>query len=392
MLVSVTLLMFTALAWGRLSSTAVAQSSHLRQAPASLPDLPGYPAAASDYRSSADASSPAGSRESAFRQSADSSAHSPQLQQLLNTNGAGAATPTSSPFPLSDLRQGRPSDTASLPALPNNPYRQSAANASPAATGQDYSWSTTAPTAASADQRNFDAGAFSQQRPVGAAQGIAAQGMVPHLAAAPDRPVITPTGYHPPETTGTPVSNSVPTSQATDDLLDRPIAQLGNNESRSSDAAQSFAMPYNTMLQTGIALTVVLALMVGCFWVFRKTAPKSMQGLPLESLEVLGNAPLTAKQHLRLVRVGNRVLLLAVSETHTQTLTEVTDENEVNHLLEQCQGKRTSSSQQTFRSLLSESERDRANGFLGSQQDRILQTTGASPAPRRPLSTHTFEA
>lgn len=175
------------------------------------------------------------------------------------------------------------------------------------------------------------------------------------------------------------------------DLLDQKIDRNASRRQSSASLMPEFNQT-DLMIKTGIALAIVLALVAGCFWIFKRTAPQSMKGLPLETMEVLGNAPLTNRQHLRLVRLGNRLLLLAVSEGQSQTLTEVTDPDEVNHLLELCQGSKKASAQQSFRSLLSETERDRTSGFLGSQQDRILTQRESAEPRRRPASTHYYEA
>lgn len=163
-----------------------------------------------------------------------------------------------------------------------------------------------------------------------------------------------------------------------------------------------------SLMQTGVALAFVLLLVFACAWLLRKAGPKSLQPLPLEAVQLLGNAPLYGKQHLRLIRMGQRVLLLAVSETSTQTLTEVTDPAEVSQLLELCQSSNPQGHAKTFEALLRESGRERATGFLGSQQDQVPAALRRSrPAEEsatvsrgsgdgrpvvRPASNHFFEA
>jgi flagellar biogenesis protein FliO len=160
------------------------------------------------------------------------------------------------------------------------------------------------------------------------------------------------------------------------------------------------------LLQTGLALAFVLVLLFITAWCLKRATPRSLQPLPIETVQVLGNAPLHGKQHLRLIRLGQRLLLLAVSETTTQTLTEVTDPNEVQQLLELCQIRSPQSVSQAFETLLQDGARERTTGFLGSQQDQIALPRRASPAappadtarstasrpPVRPASHHFFEA
>ncbi|MBL8890404.1 MAG: flagellar biosynthetic protein FliO [Planctomycetaceae bacterium] len=192
-----------------------------------------------------------------------------------------------------------------------------------------------------------------------------------------------------------------------DQRLPGPTPRGNNPESIGQGAAPSFGQGANQLLQTGIALAVVLALMLGFFWVFRRTAPKSLLPLPLETVQVLGNAPLHGKQHLRLIRLGHRVLLLAVSENTSQTLAEITDPDEVRYMLELCEARVSRGESQTFAEILQQSSRERTTGFLGSQQDQVRHSQASKPlretASRsksesathsavRPVSNHFFEA
>lgn len=205
-------------------------------------------------------------------------------------------------------------------------------------------------------------------------------------------PSATPARYSPSPTVPDPeTAAAVRTEESeTDDLLNQPVTPVNRSQSDRQDPLSSLGTHSGTIINTLLALGLVLMLLVGCFWMFKRTAPRSLQGLPVESVEVLGNAPLTARQHMKLIRLGNRLFLLAVSDTHSQTLAEVSDPDEVQHLLEICQGKRPTSSQNSFRSLLSETERERAAGFLGSQQDQILSSLSSMGNDSR--SRHSFEA
>lgn len=185
--------------------------------------------------------------------------------------------------------------------------------------------------------------------------------------------------------------------------------RLGRSESSASGLGVSgLGAGGQSLMQTGVALAIVLLLVFACAWLLRKAGPKSLQPLPLEAVQLLGNAPLYGKQHLRLIRMGQRVLLLAVSETSTQTLTEVTDPAEVGQLLELCQSSNPQGHAKTFEALLRESGRERATGFLGSQQDQVpaalrrsrpvdeaaavSRGNGDGRAVVRPASNHFFEA
>ena len=63
---------------------------------------------------------------------------------------------------------------------------------------------------------------------------------------------------------------------------------------------------------------------------------KSATLLPTEVVEVLGRAPLAGRQQMHLLRCGNKLLLVSVTPTGAETLTEVTDPVEVDRLSGLC--------------------------------------------------------
>ncbi len=99
-----------------------------------------------------------------------------------------------------------------------------------------------------------------------------------------------------------------------------------------------------------------LGIVVGAFlifaWVVKRSLPKSASPLPGEVVEVLGRAPLAARQVAHLMRVGNKLILVAVSNAGVETLTEITDPVEVDRLAGICGQSRPGSASQTFRGVL----------------------------------------
>ena len=53
-------------------------------------------------------------------------------------------------------------------------------------------------------------------------------------------------------------------------------------------------------------------------------------------VEVLGRAPLADRKQMQLLRLGNKLVLIAVSPTGTDTLAEITDPVEVDRLTGYC--------------------------------------------------------
>ena len=128
------------------------------------------------------------------------------------------------------------------------------------------------------------------------------------------------------------------------------------------------------------SLSVVLAAFFVLVWLSRKTAPKGLAPLPGEVFESLGRAPLTARQQMQLIRLGNKLVLLSVTPTGAETLTEITNIDEVNRLTGLCQQTRSGSISDTFRQVLSQyAEEPAPGGFVGdpslSQVDVANRTT-----------------
>lgn len=118
------------------------------------------------------------------------------------------------------------------------------------------------------------------------------------------------------------------------------------------------------------SLAIVLGLFAGLVWFTKRFAPTGTGTLPKEAVELLGRAPLAGRQSMQLVRVGNRLLLVALSATGAQTLTEITDAVEVERLSALCQRRRPDSASASFSRVLgqlssepaSESPRARVRG------------------------------
>ena len=72
---------------------------------------------------------------------------------------------------------------------------------------------------------------------------------------------------------------------------------------------------------TGLVLGIFLLLV----WIVRRKTPQAMVRLPGEAFEVLGRAPLNGRQQVQLLRCGNRLLLVSVTPSGAETLTEITD-------------------------------------------------------------------
>jgi flagellar biogenesis protein FliO len=134
--------------------------------------------------------------------------------------------------------------------------------------------------------------------------------------------------------------------QAPDKLALRP------SRKNQAPTGASAGMPSASTMIGSLAIVVGLFLLVA--WVLRRGMPKQTPLLPSGILEVLGRAPLVGRQQVHLVRLGNKLLLLAITPGGIETLTEVTDPVEIDRLAGICRQSGPFSSTKAFTQLLGE--------------------------------------
>jgi len=109
---------------------------------------------------------------------------------------------------------------------------------------------------------------------------------------------------------------------------------------------------WRTVVTVGSSLAVVLGLFLVAAWVMRRGTPGAIPLLPGEVLEVLGRAPLAGRQQLHLIRLGARLVLVCVTPAGVETISEVTQSEEVQQLTALCRQARPSSATAAFRHVL----------------------------------------
>jgi len=107
-----------------------------------------------------------------------------------------------------------------------------------------------------------------------------------------------------------------------------------------------------TLLTGAGSLGIVLGLFLLAVWAVRRGMPKHAALVPRDAVEVLGRAALVGKQQMHLVRCGNKILLLYASPSGVETLTEITDPDEVDRLSGICQPTLPRSEPASFRNVL----------------------------------------
>ena len=145
-----------------------------------------------------------------------------------------------------------------------------------------------------------------------------------------------------------------------------------DEEVRSTKARAGSRGAFTTVFAS---LAIVLGVFFCVVWITRRNAPTGMTLLPNEVLELLGRAPLAARQQMQLIRLGNRLVLLSVTAHGAETLAEITDPVEVDRLAGLCQRNRSGSVSDSFRQVLTQITAEPTKpGFLGeagSNQSRV---------------------
>jgi flagellar biogenesis protein FliO len=131
---------------------------------------------------------------------------------------------------------------------------------------------------------------------------------------------------------------------------------------------------YGLPTQSLYTILSALAIVIGAFllfvWAMRRAGRLSAQRgqLPADVVSVLGRVPLAARQSAQLLRVGNKLVLVSLTPTGAETLTEVTDPAEVDRLVGLCQQANPYSTTQAFEQVFRQMSNEAAGpGFLGHE-------------------------
>lgn len=122
-----------------------------------------------------------------------------------------------------------------------------------------------------------------------------------------------------------------------------------------------------SLTTAGGGLAVVVGLFLAFAWFVKGGAAKPTGALPADAFAVLGRSPLSSQSTAHLVRLGNKLVLVAVAGDGAQPLAEVTDIDEVNRIAALCGGKGARGSSAEFQQVLAQLAREPARGFLGRE-------------------------
>ncbi len=162
---------------------------------------------------------------------------------------------------------------------------------------------------------------------------------------------------------------------------------------KKNETSRPVSDGWSSLASTAGSLIVVLGLLFAVVWLMRRTAPKSARTLPTEVFEVLGRSPLTARGEVHLLRCGNKLLLVSVTPAGAETLTEITDAQQVDRLCGLCARDETQSATNVFRGVLKQFSREgAASGFLGDRPGGTGDRPGGTIALAGAGETPTSEA
>lgn len=116
-------------------------------------------------------------------------------------------------------------------------------------------------------------------------------------------------------------------------------------EKRSSGTVQMFISVVSSLL-------IVVGLLLGAAWCYRKATPNLTGGLPKQVLQVLGRMPVAPRQQLILMRFGPKLVLMSNLQGEVRTLSEIIDPLEVDRICGLCESSQAGSISDSFRTVL----------------------------------------
>ncbi|QDV79929.1 FliO/MopB family protein [Botrimarina mediterranea] len=161
---------------------------------------------------------------------------------------------------------------------------------------------------------------------------------------------------------------------------DKPSQPRHGASSNPLDAVMNWRPSSQQMTATGAGLAITVGLLLSFIWLVRSMAPKASRPLPREVVEVLGRTPLGSKQMTQLVRVGHKLVLIAITPDGAETLTEITDPEEVARLVAACDSSGGRGSTAEFDAMLRQMESERTRpGFLDTSDNHRYDDAAFDP-------------
>lgn len=149
-------------------------------------------------------------------------------------------------------------------------------------------------------------------------------------------------------------SSETGTDSSSATLVRQPIALKPRSDGAGD--GKGIGKPSSTAFGSTItmftSLLIVLALFLGLMLLLKKTRGAQNSELPREVFQVLGTSRLAGRHPLYLLRLGNKLVLVHASSGEVQSITEITDAEEVHRLCGSCEQNQPNSISESFRQVL----------------------------------------
>lgn len=118
------------------------------------------------------------------------------------------------------------------------------------------------------------------------------------------------------------------------DVLDQKLGESSSTDASTQPFASFLSFDSSSPAFKLIGgICIVTAIFFAFVLLAKRGGAKVNSRIPSEIFEVVGQLPLNQKQQFHLVRLGSKLLLLSVNNNHTQTISEISDPIEVEHVL-----------------------------------------------------------
>jgi len=153
-----------------------------------------------------------------------------------------------------------------------------------------------------------------------------------------------------------------------------PLGRSAGEVVMKSEGTKMPSLGGGWMLNTMAALGVVIGLILGLRWLAKRSGAVGSTVATSAAVEVLSRTTIAPRNHIVLLRVGPRVLVVNDSGQGMRTLANIDDPDEVAELLQSVQVQRKDSASRSFSGMMS-----RMSGS-GNEADELAMTPGDSEA------------
>jgi flagellar biogenesis protein FliO len=158
-------------------------------------------------------------------------------------------------------------------------------------------------------------------------------------------------------------------SQDSDGIM--PEFHKPNEKKPEKDGRRLFLGSLPPTLTVATSLIIVLGVFFIFAWLMKRATPRQNGLLPKEVFEKLGSVTFSPKMQMQLLRLGGKLVLVSVTPDGMSPVAEVTDPDEVIHLISLCKQSDPKSSSMMFRQVLKQ-----YTGENGVQQQKQILSPG----------------